>query len=370
MQGGTELQTLNLVGSLIKDGHLVTTLCYFEKDQKVVLKYEQAGSTVELMNVQRNISPWKLIYLLRNQFKKHQAEVVHVQYMAPGALPIVAARLAGVKTVFATVHQPYTPSHGKFSKLILRIASLLCTRFISVSINAEKSWFGNGQLFDENKPIKRQLHHFTIYNSIDAKRIQDITSAVNTIRLKQALAIRDDIPIIGAVSRLCHEKGIDLLIDAFSMLLQSNANAHLLVVGTGLDELKLHEMVYKNNLNSYVTFYGEADWETAMQLIAIMDVVVVPSRFEGFGLTAAEAMAAGKPVVASDVFGLKEVIVHNVSGFLFPVENTDLLKDLLLKLCNSQVPRKMLGDSGQKRAESVFGIDLFNKKISALYVQI
>ena len=107
-----------------------------------------------------------------------------------------------------------------------------------------------------------------------------------------------------------------------------------------------------------------------MQLIAIMDVVVVPSRFEGFGLTAAEAMAAGKPVVASDVFGLKEVIVHNVSGFLFPVENTDLLKDLLLKLCNSQVPRKMLGDSGQKRAESVFGIDLFNKKISALYVQI
>ena len=58
-----------------------------------------------------------------------------------------------------------------------------------------------------------------------------------------------------------------------------------------------------------VIFYGATDWVNAMQLISIMDIVVVPSRFEGFGLTAAEAMSAGKPVVASDSFGLKEVVV-------------------------------------------------------------
>ena len=127
--------------------------------------------------------------------------------------------------------------------------------------------------------------------------------------LKCELAIPAGIPVIGAVSRLRHEKGIDLLLEAFTFLIRSGEKAHLLLVGSGPDEKKLKDTIQTYELNSSVTFYGEAEWERAMQLMAIMDIVVVPSRFEGFGLTAAEAMAAGKPVIASDTSGLKEVVI-------------------------------------------------------------
>jgi glycosyltransferase involved in cell wall biosynthesis len=238
---------------------------------------------------------------------------------------------------------------------------------MAVSVNAEKSWFGNGRLFNENIPLKLQPYHFTIYNSVDTERIKTIASSVNHELLKQKLLIPDGIPVIGVVSRLRSEKGIDILIDAFKQLVKGGAIARLLIVGTGPDDSKLRAQASDNELNNSVTFYGEADWERAMQLIAIMDMVVVPSRFEGFGLTAAEAMAAGKPVVASDVFGLKEVVIHNETGFLVPVENAELLKDLLQRLCNDQYLRNKLGNNGQNRAESVFGVDLFSKKISGLY---
>lgn len=364
------MQTLNLAKVLRSCGLAVSVVCYFEYEESMVLEFKKTGAIVRLLNLNRNSGFLQFILRLRKEISSLRPDVVHIQYMAPGALPIITARLAGVKTVFATVHQPWTIIHGRFSKLILRTASLLCNRFIAVSVNAEKSWFGNGSLFNENISLKLQPCHFTIYNSVDNERIKTIVSTVNQKLLKQELSISDGIPLVGVVSRLRNEKGIDILIDAFNQLVKEGTLAHLLIVGAGPDESKLRAQASDNVLNSSITFYGEADWERAMQLMAIMDVMVVPSRFEGFGLTAAEAMAAGKPVVASDVFGLKEVVIHNETGFLFPAENIEMLKDLLQRLCKDRNLRKKLGDNGQKRAESVFGMDLFSKKISALYKQI
>lgn len=368
--GGTEMQTLNLSKVLQSCGHTVEIICYFEYDDSMVLEFKKTGVSVSLLNLNRSSGFLQFMLTLTREISLRKPDVVHVQYMAPGALPIIAARLAGVKTVFATVHQPWTLSHGKFSKIILRLASLLCTRFLAVSVNAEKSWFRNARLFNENKPLKLQPLHFTIYNSVDAKRINSIISTVNLELEKMKLSIPPGIPVIGVISRLRIEKGIGFLIDAFRKLINERTPAHLLLVGTGPDELILRKQVSNNLLNSNITFFGEAEWERAMQLAAIMDIVVVPSRFEGFGLSAAEAMAAGKPVVASDVFGLKEVVIQKETGLLFQVENTEMLKDQLKVLCKDQDLRNKLGYYGQKRAESVFGMDLFYKKISALYDQI
>lgn len=368
--GGTENQTLNLVKILRLNGHEINVICYFESKKEVVHEFENTGAVVRMLGWQRNLGAIKFIERLQKDIRSLDADIVHVQYMAPGALPIIAARLAGIRKIFATIHQPYTTSHGLSAKLILRTVSILCTKFIAVSINTEKSWFGNGELFDENKPRKSKPHHFTIYNSIDTEKIQKITTAVKSDNLKQRMSIPAGIPVIGAVSRLRHEKGIDLLIDAFNQLVKEGTTAHLLIVGSGPDEKDLRDKVQEYEINSDVTFYGEADWETAMRLMAMMDIVVVPSRFEGFGLTAAEAMAAGKPVVASSVFGLQEVVIHEKTGLLFPPENTGSLATCLHRLCADPELRNKLGTEGRLRAESVFGMELFRKKISALYNSI
>ena len=78
----------------------------------MVEEFQTTGADVILLDMNRNSGSWAVIKRLRKEIRQINPDVVHVQYMAPGALPIIAARLAGVKRVFATVHQPYTNSHG------------------------------------------------------------------------------------------------------------------------------------------------------------------------------------------------------------------------------------------------------------------
>lgn len=369
-RGGTEIQTLNLARILIGVGHTVTTLCYFEYDSDMVNEFEQAGCQVELMKLERGSKPWKIIKLLRTRFKSLKPDVVHIQYMAPGALPIIAARLAGVKKIIATVHQPYTPSHGRLAKLLLRFSAGLCTRFIAVSQNAETSWFGSGSLFDENKSLNAQPGHFTIYNAVDVARLGVIQQQIGLQKVKQVPGVPSGHLVIGVVSRLRHEKGIDLLIRSFALVLKKYPVIHLLIVGTGPDEVKLKEMVLDLKLEQNTTFFGEANWETAMQQMASMDVVVVPSRFEGFGLTAAEAMAMGKPVVASEVFGLSEVVTDGQTGFLFPSEDTETLATCLVRLCTDPDLRLTMGTNGKAKAEKLFELSVFKRKTLGLYEKL
>lgn len=407
LHGGTEIQSLNLVRVLAEAGHAVVILCYFEHDQEMVNEFFKTGCKVELMKLQRGIRPWKLVVLLYKKYKEFNPDVVHVQYMAPGALPILAARLAGVKKILATVHQPYTASHGMFAKLMLWFSANLCTRFITVSQNAEISWFGNGQLFNENKSLKTQPRHFTIYNAVDVECIQDIQRRTDLQKEKHKSGIPSGQFVIGAVSRLRHEKGIDTLISAFAQVLKKIPNVHLLIVGTGPDETKLKELVVtgyglrvsergtmdEEQLNrlrvtgyglgvlgsefrvsssgaehgTHITFFGEADWKTAMQQMALMDVIVVPSRFEGFGLTAAEAMAMGKAVAATEVFGLSEVVTDEETGLLFPLEEIEALADCLSRLISDPVLRSTLGANGKLKAENLFDISVFSGKTTRLY---
>ena len=131
-RGGTEMQTLNLVRALSQGGYRLSTVCYFENDDEVVAEFRAAGTEVLLMNCERSTGAFALISKLKKQFRRLKPDVVHVQYMAPGALPIVAARLAGVTRVLATVHQPYTRSHGLKAKVLLRLSATMCSRFICV----------------------------------------------------------------------------------------------------------------------------------------------------------------------------------------------------------------------------------------------
>jgi L-malate glycosyltransferase len=369
LKGGTEMQSLQLVKVLCNLGYQPKIVCYFEYDSTVVSEFNTNNCEVLLLKLNRNISSLKFIKTLRNVFKKSNPELVHVQYMAPGALPIIAARLAGVKKVLATVHQPYTKNHGVLAKYILRVSALLCTRFIAVSKNSEISWFGTGQMYNLAMPLKKQAKHFTIYNAVDVEQIRDIKNNTDIISKKEKLGIPTKSFVFGAVSRLRHEKGIDILLDAFYQLQKENKNVYLLIVGSGPDEKLLKDKIFQFKINDKVTFFGVADWETAMQQMALMNVVVVPSRFEGFGLTAAEAIAMGKPVVASNVFGLKEVVTDKKNGQLFENKN---INDLYLKLKFSYENKNDYNNFRDSSIKDVyrFGIPNYSKKIISLYNQL
>jgi L-malate glycosyltransferase len=341
--------------------------CYFEYDELIVREFQNTGATVRLLHMNRKSGFIDFITKIRREILSIKPDLVHVQYMAPGALPIMTARLAGVKTVFATVHQPFTKSHGILSKLILRTASLMTTRFIAVSQNTEKSWFGSASLFSNVLPLKSQPHHFTIYNAIDNDLISQIIEKADPVILKKETGIPQECITIGTVSRLRYEKGVDVLIDALNLLLNDNVNAYLLIVGSGPDEQKLKDQASSLGLLSKVIFFGQAEREKAIKLYKIMDIVVIPSRFEGFGLAAAEAMSSGKPVVVSDCFGLKEIVVDNESGLTFRSGDHADLSGKVKSLISNMERGRQFGMNGQKRARSFFDLRIYQNMIAALY---
>lgn len=358
------MQTLYLARALLQDMHNVEVACYFQFDSAVVEEFEKSSCKVALLNLKKELGLVKIVNSLRKFFLLRCPDVVHVQYMAPGALPVLAARFAGIKRVVATVHQPYTPEHGIHAKLLLRSAAMLCDYFIAVSTVAESSWFGKSGGVAPGI-ARKHPRHFTLHNAVDVSRVATLSDAP----VKKTLPVKNELAtffVFGYVGRLRREKGVDILFDAFGKVYEKYNSVRLLVVGDGPDLSLLQEKSGGNEWWDNVVFAGQQPWEDAMKYFSAMDVAIVPSRFEGFGLTALEAMASSLPVIASNTGGLKEVIEDSKSGMLFEQGSVDGLARSMMILFENPGMRAMLSENAKKRA-SAFDFSLYNKRINNFY---
>jgi glycosyltransferase involved in cell wall biosynthesis len=363
--GGTEMQTLTLARAVLGAGYNVTVCCYFEYEDDMVSAFRAAGADVLTLNLSRGIRPWQLVRRLRRAFRDLHPDIVHVQYMAPGLLPILAARSAGLRRIVATVHQPGRP-YGWKPRLLVRLASRLCRKFICVSQSVEKSWFGSSALFDLNDAGIRGRRHCSIYNAVDIERIDRILSATDPQQLRRNLGF-DGVPLVGTVGRLSHVKGIDLLVTAFAAVRQAVPDCKLLLVGAGPEQAPLMALADRLGVSSAVAWLGRRPWDEAMQLLSLMDVVIVPSRFEGFGLTAVEAMACRKPLVATDVDGLREVVDAPATGILVPGEKHADMAEAVVRLLANAETRTRMGCLGRRRLERLFSYPTFVEQHLAAY---
>lgn len=365
-RGGTEQQTLLLARALIELGHDVKICCYFESDEQIVTEFKVAGAVVRLLGWSRSIGAINFIRSLATIFRETSPSVVHIQYMAPGLLPIVAARLARVPVVLATVHYPGTP-HGIAAHVLLRVGALLTNRFTCVSVAAEKSWFGDSCLLDQDH-LERCTgkKHLTIPNAVDIESI-DKALTVRSPKVVETAALLEGKMVVGTVARLSREKGIDILLEAFAEVKKSIPNVHLLIVGYG-DQLKdLQILAARLGISDLLTWTGKLSWEEAIGCLRLMDVVAVPSRFEGFGLTAVEAMACGRPVVASGVDGLAEIIQDGVNGYLVPTEDIPAFAAAVSDLLKDEEQRRTIGMAARRHVAAYYAYPLFKERCRVLY---
>lgn len=363
MQGGTEYQTLNLVKALKEIGCHVTVLCYFEYDNRMVKYMEDAGSEVMLMSPD-GIRPQKLPAMVQTLFtgfkkalKSVKPDAVHVQYMAPGSLAILLFKLLGVRHVLATAH---VPGHIYRRKWVPKlIAAYLTDVFLCVSKSSEHAFFSSEpQIFDP-KSFRQGRKHFTIYNCVEIPETLENKSFSNRNSLT-----------IGVVSRLSREKGIDVLIDAMPQILSAIADIRLMIVGDGEERERLQDQVSRLKIDHAVTWMGLRPKEDLPDLYRQMDVVVIPSRFEGFGLTAIEAMRFGCPVIASNVDGLREIVVHVETGLLYESENTEALTVAAIELLNNPDLRMQMSNNGYERVQKNFSCKIFRQNITELYESV
>jgi len=152
---------------------------------------------------------------------------------------------------------------------------------------------------------------------------------------------------IGVVKSLEDVYGINYLIQAFKIVQNKYVNSGLLIVGEGTKENQLKQQVNELKLN-HVNFFGKVSHDKVPSSFALMDIVVIPSLQESFGVAAAEALACGKAVIASDVGGLPEIIVNGETGLLCPVKAIECIAKKIILLVENSELREGIQENGRR----------------------
>jgi 1,4-alpha-glucan branching enzyme len=167
------------------------------------------------------------------------------------------------------------------------------------------------------------------------------------------------------VGRVDKRKGIDFLIESIPLVLKRNPRAKLYIGGMGKHLAACQHLVKTCRLEGHVIFLGYIPEENLNEWYNSVMCVVVPSRFEGFGLTAVEAMAAGTPVVATNVDGLRTLVRNGVNGYLVDYGSRDELSDRIASVLEDPEIRQAFSQKGQETVQACYDWDVVASRISA-----
>lgn len=171
-----------------------------------------------------------------------------------------------------------------------------------------------------------------IINGVDTSRFKRNINERITFRNK--LGIKDNQIIIGSVGRLVSGKDYKSLIKAFSRIAPNIKNTHLIIAGDGPEYATLSSLICQLGLDSRIHLLGRRDDIPA--LLNAYDLFVLPSKSEGLSNTLLEAMSSGLPAIACDVGGNPEIVIPQVSGFLYEQGNEIQLSQILTSMCENQ----------------------------------
>jgi glycosyltransferase involved in cell wall biosynthesis len=185
-------------------------------------------------------------------------------------------------------------------------------------------------------------------------------------RLREELGLQDE-PLIGFVGRMVEQKGVDVLLRAFVDVRRALPEAHLALIGDGRQMAAMLSLARSLRLSKF-HFLG---WRTDVpDILADIDVLAMPSRWEGFGLVALQAMAMARPVVASRVSALPEIVEHQITGMLVPPENARALARALLDVLHLPEHGAALGRAGRARQAREFTLDRMAEATARLYREV
>lgn len=204
-----------------------------------------------------------------------------------------------------------------------------------------------------------------IYSAIEIEKYQ-VTGKEEAIRAE--FGIDGETRVIAVIGQLIPRKGQRFLVEALPTLLKTFPKIKLLLLGEGESEPELREQVKQLNLAEQVVFAGYRDDVGAV--LSVVDVLVHPALMEGFANVAMQAMAAGVPVVSSDVGGMGESVRHEQTGLLVPPGDVPALVDAVSKLLSDEALRHQLGKTGMQVVQDEFTVEISIGKYANLYRKI
>lgn len=264
-------------------------------------------------------------------------DVVHTHMFLSSVVVTPLARL-GRARAFGTTHRTY---YGRIQPMVERLLSPFQERIVVDS-------HAVGEILRARTHISAEKY-VVIHNGIDVDELADPPSQMEA---RRALGLPADGVIIGEIAHLAEHKGQQHLIAAVAQVASELTDVRLLLVGGGPDRDDLEAMVHDRGLDERVTFTGPRS--DLITVLAAIDVLALPSTFEGFGIVQAEAMYLQKPVVATSYGGSTEVVEDDATGFLVPFGDVAALADRLATLVRDGDLRRTMGGLGRKRVLDMF----------------
>lgn len=320
-----------------------------------------------LPSLVRPLHPWK-DWLARRQltslFRHWRPDIVHTHSGKAGILGRAAAHRAQVPIIVHTIHGP---SFGPFQSALAnqlfrsaeRHAGRFTTHFVTVANAMTTQYLAAG--------IGTPSQYTRILSGFD---LGPFVQASNSPTKRARFGIQPTDLVIGKIARLFKLKGHDDLFSAAPTLIQKYPNVKFLLVGDGEWRERFETIARDRGMAEHFIFTGLVPPSDVPSLLGIMDIVVHLSRREGLPRVVPQSLAAGKPVIAYDCDGAREVCFDGETGFLVEPGDIHSLTERLLDLAQSAELRNRLGQRGRALVQGCFPVEVMVDAIYALYQRL
>ncbi len=298
---------------------------------------------------------------LTQLFKRNQYDIVHTHTSKAGLLGRIAAERAGVPHVIHTPHG--NVFHGYFHPAIVRAyvwlerhAARRTDRIIELTpVGVEEHL---------NEGIGQREQFRVIFSGIDTTPYAD--AIAQRAATRATFAIPDDAILIGGVGRLEPVKGFKHFVEAALQLDDEGNKRYFIHAGTGTQEAELKALAAP--LGDRFGFLGQRN--DIPQLMAAMDLLVVPSINEGMGRVLLEAGAAATPVIASDVGGIPDIVDDGETGLLVKPGDTHALVEAMRTLIAAPERRYFMGDTARAKVVPHYSLECMVAQLEDLYEEV
>lgn len=347
--GGVNKSLLTTVRAL-HSNQIDQVVCSLIDDRTLAPEIEAMGVRVETLGHSGSQSGLRTLLRLRALIRRHRVTVVHSHLSIAHAYGGLAAKLCGIPNVTSY----HSVDAGRVSAFD-RPKSYVTSRYIAVSEAVRQSMIDYRALPHDRIAV---VHH-----GIDTSTIDDVDQA-SLESLRSGLVANEQARVLLNVGRLVPEKNQQLLVPITQELVREGFDVVTLVAGDGMLHDSLQAFIDDAGMSDRIHLLGRR-FDVA-QLVCCADVVVIPSSSEGFSIFALEAMAARRPVVASAIPALKEV-VGDGSGALVTPGDAHEFATTIGDLLDSPERARRLGEQGRARVEQKFSTEAHARRLGAVY---
>lgn len=295
----------------------------------LIKRADELGFSTDLIHASGPFDP-RTIFRTVGLIKKHNVDILHTHGYKSDIIGYIAARLAGIP-IISTPHGSELSNDSKmnfYNRLgdqFLKWIDLV----VPVSDGLKDEYIQKG--FKDNK-VK------VIKNGVDILEVEEVLPDTDLSAMKRDTGIK----IVGYVGQLIHRKGLPNLIKAMKTVTDIMA-VKLILIGDGAMRGELEKMAADEGITDSIELLGFRT--DRIEIMKCFDVFALPSYLEGIPRVIMESMAARVPVIASDIPGVREIVKHDKTGLMVPVDSPDILADHILDLLNDSAKAGRIADN-------------------------